>query len=63
MPELAVRSTALENQTGDQEQLVLVVDDSVFFRTQIQKFVEEAGYKTVVADDGSSGGHHFADGI
>jgi len=34
------------------ETKVLVVDDSVFFRTQIQKFVEDAGFKTVTAEDG-----------
>ena len=36
----------------DIETKVLVVDDSVFFRTQIQKFTEEAGFKTVTAEDG-----------
>ncbi|NLB64397.1 MAG: response regulator [Fibrobacter sp.] len=54
MPELAVQSKALGQDEGSEEKLVLVVDDSIFFRTQIQKFVEEAGYKAVVADDGAT---------
>lgn len=52
---------------GQKETFVLVVDDSLFFRTQIQKFVEEAGFKTITADDGQlaldevkSGVHPFS---
>lgn len=51
---------------GEAESFVLVVDDSLFFRTQIQKFVEEAGFRTIVAEDGQlaldevkSGEHPF----
>lgn len=39
----------------DQEATVLIVDDSRFFRAQIGALVEEAGYRTLFAEDGVRG--------
>jgi two-component system chemotaxis sensor kinase CheA len=50
-PELG-HTPVVAQVAGSVETKVLVVDDSLFFRTQIQKFVEEAGFKTLTAEDG-----------
>ncbi len=50
-PEMAVSQHKVTEEV-QQTSVILVVDDSLFFRTQIQKFVEEAGFNTVTAEDG-----------
>ncbi|HSQ43074.1 MAG TPA: chemotaxis protein CheW, partial [Fibrobacteraceae bacterium] len=50
-PEMGIKSVEVASD-GAEDTKVLVVDDSVFFRTQIQTFVEEAGFKTITAEDG-----------
>lgn len=50
-PEMAVSQHKVTEEV-QQTSVILVVDDSLFFRTQIQKFVEEAGFTTVTAEDG-----------
>lgn len=54
-PALSREKTREEEESSSGEELVLVLDDSVFFRSQIEKFVKEAGYEAITAEDGLDG--------